>query len=43
MDLMGGLLGGKSQPEGSGQWLDIQIDACDKGDPSGVHTGTSAV
>jgi len=32
-----------SQPEGSGQRLDVQMDASDKWFPSGVHTGTGAV
>jgi len=31
---------GWSQPEGSGQWLDVQMDAGDKCCTSGVHTGT---
>ena len=47
VDLMGGLLDkelvGRSQPEGSDQWLNVQMDAGDKWCPSGVHTGTSAV
>ena len=32
-----------SQPEGSGQWLNIQTDASDKWCPSGVRTGTGTV
>jgi len=34
---------GRSQPEGSGQELNIQMDAGDKWCPSGVCTGTIAV
>ena len=34
---------GSSQPEGSGQWLNVQTDAGDKWCPSGVHTGTGTV
>jgi len=34
---------GKSQPEGSSQWLNVQMDAGDKWCPSGVRTGTGAV
>ena len=34
---------GRLQPEGSGQQLDVQMDASDKGCPSGVCTGTSAL
>ena len=34
---------GKSQPEGSGQRLDVQMDAGDKWYASGVCPGTSAV
>jgi len=36
-------LSGRSQPEGSGQRLDVQMDARDKWYPSGVCTGTGAV
>ena len=34
---------GRSQPEGSTQWLDAQIDSGDKWFPSGICTGTAAV
>ena len=34
---------GRSQPEGSGQQLDVQMDAGDKWYPSVVHSGTSPV
>jgi len=34
---------GRSQPEGSGQWLDVQMNAGDKWCPSGVRSGRSAV
>jgi len=33
---------GRLQPEGSDQWLDIQMDAGDKWCPLGVHTRTGA-
>lgn len=33
---------GWSHPEGSGQWLTVQMEAGDKCCPSGVHTVTSA-
>ena len=33
---------GWPQPEGSGQWLYIQMDTGEKCCPSGVHTGTNA-
>jgi len=33
----------RSQTEGSGQRLDVQVDAGDEWCPSGVCTGTSAV
>jgi len=31
------------QPEGSGKWLDVQMDASDKWCPSGVRTVSGAV
>ena len=34
---------GRSQPEGSGQQLDVPVDNSDEWCPSGVHTGTGAV
>ena len=34
---------GRSQPEGSGQGLDVQMDAGGKWCPSGVRTGTGAL
>jgi len=34
---------GKLQPEGSGQQLDVQMDAGDKWCPTGVRTWTGAV
>jgi len=34
---------GRSQPEGSGQQLNVQMDAGDKWCPSGVHAGTDTV
>ena len=34
---------GWSQPEGSGQRLDVQMDTGDKRCPSGVRTETGAV
>ena len=34
---------GRSHPEGSSQWLDVQMEAGDKWCPSGVHTGTGAL
>jgi len=34
---------GRSQPEGSGERLDVQVDAGDKWCPSGVCAGTGAV
>ena len=34
---------GRSQPEGSGQWLDVQMEICDKWCRSGVCTGTGGV
>ena len=34
---------GWSQPEGNGQWFDVQMDTADKWCPSGVRAGTSAV
>ena len=33
----------RSQPEDSGQWLNIQMETGDKWCPSGVLIGTSAV
>ena len=29
---------GRLEPESSGQWLNVQMDICDKQCPSGVHT-----
>ena len=34
---------GRGQPEGSGQWLDVQMDTGDKWCPSGFHIGTGVV
>ena len=34
---------GRSQPEGSGQQLNIQMETGDKWCPSGVYIGTSTV
>ena len=34
---------GRSQPGGSRQWFDVQMDTVDKWCPSGVCTGTGAV
>ena len=34
---------GRSQPEGSGQRLDVQVDASEEWCSSGVRTGTGAV
>jgi len=34
---------GRSEPERSGQQLNVQMDTGDKWGPSGVRTGTSAV
>jgi len=34
---------GRLQPEGSGQWLNVQMEIGDKWGPSGLHTGTDAV
>jgi len=34
---------GRSQPEGSGQRLSVQMDTGDKWCPPGVRTGTGAV
>jgi len=31
---------GRSQPEGGGQWLNVQMDDSDKWCPLGVHSGT---
>ena len=40
---MDGELIGWSHPEGSGQWLNVQMEIGDKWCPSGVHTATSTV
>jgi len=46
-DLMGGLfnkeLVGWLHPEGSGQWLDVQIETGDTWCPSAAHIGASTV
>ena len=34
---------GRLQPEGSGQWCDVQMDAGDEWCPSEVRTGTGAI
>jgi len=34
---------GRSQPEGSGQQLDVQMEIRDKWCPSGLYAGTRAV
>ena len=34
---------GWSHPEGSGQWLNIQMEISDKQCPAGVRIGTSTV
>ena len=34
---------GRSQPDGDGQWLDVQVNASEEWCPSGVRTGTSVV
>ena len=34
---------GRSQPKGSGQQLNVQMETSDEWSPSGVRTGTGAV